>query len=187
MLQNLFEGLVFIDQRDGSLQMGVAEEMTVNDEQTEFTFTIRDGVTWSDGAPLNANDFEWSWKRVLDPATKSEYTTAMYPLKNAVAIDAGKGDIEELGVTATDERTLVVTLEGPTPYFPLLAATWTFYPVPSPRHREAGEAWVEAGTMISNGPYDLTAWEHDQSMTLERNEQVLRRGADNHPRRVHPL
>ena len=169
-LQNLFEGLVFIDQRDGSLQMGVAEEMTVNDEQTEFTFTIRDGVTWSDGVPLNARDFEWSWKRVLDPATKSEYTTAMYPLKNAVAIDAGEGDIEVLGVTATDERTLVVTLEGPTPYFPLLAATWTFYPVPRHVIEKAGDAWVEAGTMVSNGPYILTAWDHDQSMTLERND-----------------
>ena len=170
MIQNLFEGLVFIDQRDGSLQMGVAEKMDVNDEQTEFTFTVRDGVTWSDGTPLNANDFEWSWKRVLDPATKSEYTTALYPLKNAVAIDAGEMSLDELGVKATDERTLVVTLEGPTPYFPLLAATWTFYPVPRHVVEEAGEAWVEAGTMVSNGPYILTAWEHDQSMTLERND-----------------
>ena len=92
MIQNLFEGLVFIDQRDGSLQMGVAEKMDVNDEQTEFTFTVRDGVTWSDGTPLNAKDFEWSWKRVLDPETKSEYTSALYPIKNAVAIDKGEMD-----------------------------------------------------------------------------------------------
>src|SRR5215210_3655820 len=171
MLQNLFEGLVLIDQRDGSLQMGVAETMDVNDEQTEFTFKVRDGVTWSDGAPLNAKDFEWSWKRVLDPETKSEYTTALYPLKNAAAIDAGDKDLEELGVKATDDQTLVVTLEGPTPYFPLLAATWTYYPVPKHTIEEFGDAWVEAGNMVSNGPYVLTAWEHDQSMTLERNEK----------------
>ncbi len=170
MLQNLFEGLVFIDQRDGSLQMGVAESMDVNDEQTEFTFVVRDGVTWSDGTPLNANDFEWSWKRVLDPETKSEYTTALYPLKNAVKIDSGEVPLEELGVNAADEKTLVVTLEGPTPYFPLLAATWTYYPVPRHVVEAEGDAWVEAGTMVSNGPYVLTAWEHDQSMTLERNE-----------------
>jgi oligopeptide transport system substrate-binding protein len=171
MLQNLFEGLVLIDQRDGSLQMGVAESMDVDDEQTEFTFKVRDGVTWSDGTPLNANDFEWSWKRVLDPETKSEYTTALYPLKNAEAIDAGEMDLEELGVKATDEKTLVVTLEGPTPYFPLLAATWTYYPVPRHVVEAEGDAWVEAGKMVSNGPYILTAWEHDQSMTLERNEK----------------
>src|SRR5215208_2471354 len=171
MLQNLFEGLVLIDQRDGSLQMGVAETMDVNDEQTEFTFKVRDGVTWSDGTPLNANDFEWSWKRVLDPETKSEYTTALYPLKNAVAIDSGDMELDELGVKATDEQTLVVTLEGPTPYFPLLAATWTYYPVPRHVVEAEGDAWVEAGKMVSNGPYILTAWEHDQSMTLERNEK----------------
>ena len=171
MIQNLFEGLVFIDQRDGSLQMGVAETMDVNEEQTEFTFTVRDGVTWSDGTPLNANDFEWSWKRVLDPETKSEYTTALYPLKNAAAIDAGEMDLAELGVKATDDQTLVVTLEGPTPYFPLLAATWTYYPVPRHVIEKEGDAWVEAGKMVSNGPYVLTSWEHDQSMTLERNEK----------------
>jgi oligopeptide transport system substrate-binding protein len=170
MLQNLFEGLVFIDQRDGSLQMGLAEDMSVNEEQTEFTFTLRDGLTWSDGTPLNANDFEWSWKRVLEPDTKSEYTTALYPIKNALAIDSGEMDLDELGVDATDEKTLVVTLEGPTPYFPLLAATWTYYPVPRHTIEEHGDAWVEAGNMVSNGPYVLTGWEHDQSMTLERNE-----------------
>jgi oligopeptide transport system substrate-binding protein len=169
-LQNLFEGLVFIDQRDGSLQMGVAETMDVNDEQTEFTFGIRDGVTWSDGTPLNANDFEWSWKRVLDPETKSEYTTALYPIKNAVRIDKGEAPLDDLGVKALDEKTLQVTLEGPTPFFPLLAATWTYYPVPRHVVEANGESWVEAGKMVSNGPYVLTGWEHDQSMTLERNE-----------------
>ena len=147
-LQNLFEGLVFIDQRDGSLQMGVAEKMDVNDDQTEFTFTVRDGVTWSDGTPLNANDFEWSWKRVLDPETKSEYTSALYPLKNGVAIDKGEKPLDELGVKALDERTLQVTLEGPTPYFPLLAATWTYYPVPPPRRRGA---WGDVGRGRQHG------------------------------------
>jgi oligopeptide transport system substrate-binding protein len=168
-LQNLFEGLVYIDQRDGSLQMGLAEKMENNADKSEYTFTVRDGLTWSDGTPLNAHDFEYSWKRVLDPATKSEYTTAMYPVKGAQAIDKGQGMIEDLGVKATDDKTLVVTLEGPTPYFPLLAATWTFYPVPKHVIDKEGEAWVEAGKMVSNGPYILTAWEHDQSMTLEQN------------------
>jgi oligopeptide transport system substrate-binding protein len=143
--------------------------MDVNADATEYTFTLRDGLQWSDGTPLTAADFEYSWKRVLDPATKSEYTSAMYPLKNGAAIDAGEIPLEELGVKATDEKMLVATLEGPTPYFPLLAATWTFYPVPKHVVDAEGEAWVEAGKMVSNGPYILTAWEHDQSMTLEIN------------------
>ncbi|MFT4036984.1 MAG: peptide ABC transporter substrate-binding protein [Thermomicrobiales bacterium] len=170
MLQNLFEGLVTIDQRDGSLQMGVAEKMDVNDDQTEFTFVVRDGVTWSDGTPLTAKDFEWSWKRVLNPDTKSEYTSALYPLKNAVAIDNGEAELDTLGVKATDDKTLVVTLEHATPFFPLLAATWTYYPVPQKTVEEFGDAWVEAGNMVSNGPYVLTEWNHDQNMVLERND-----------------
>ncbi len=168
-LQNLFEGLVYIDQRDGSVQMGCAEKMEANADVTEFTFTLREGLKWSDGTPLTAKDFEWSWKRVLDPETKSEYTTAMYPVKNAQAIDKGEMTFDQLGVTAVDDRTLKVTLEGPTPYFPLLAATWTFYPVPRHVIEKEGPAWVEAGKMVSNGPYILTGWEHDQSMTLEQN------------------
>jgi oligopeptide transport system substrate-binding protein len=170
MIQNLFEGLVYIDQRDGSLQMGLAENMEASPDQTKFTFTLRDGLTWSDGTALNANDFEYSWKRVLDPNTKSEYTSAMYPVKNAQAIDSGTGTIDDLGVKATDEKTLEVTLEAATPYFPLLAATWTFYPVPKHVIDKEGEGWVEAGKMVSNGPYVLDAWEHDQSMTLKRND-----------------
>ncbi len=171
MTQNLFEGLVFIDQRDGSLQMGLAESMDVNDEQTEFTFTLRDGLVWSDDTPLTANDFEWSWKRVLIPETKSEYTSALYPLKNAAAIDSGDAELDTLGVKATDDKTLVVTLEDATPFFPLLAATWTYYPVPRHTIEEFGDAWVEAGNMVSNGPYVLTEWNHDQNMVLERNEK----------------
>jgi oligopeptide transport system substrate-binding protein len=168
-LQNLFEGLVYIDQRDGSLQMGLATTMEPNADVTQFTFTLRDGLMWSDGTPLNAHDFEWSWKRVLDPATKSEYLTAMYPLKNGLAITQGKAQLDDLGVKATDDRTLVVTLEAATPYFPLLAATWTFYPVPKHVIDKEGDAWVEAGKMVGNGPYILTGWEHDQTMTLEQN------------------
>ncbi|MGI9253544.1 MAG: peptide ABC transporter substrate-binding protein [Thermomicrobiales bacterium] len=171
MIQNLFEGLVTIDQQDGSLQMGLAESMEANEDESEFTFVLRDGLTWSDGTPLTAKDFEYSWKRVLDPETKSEYTSAMYPLKNAQAIDKGEMTLDNLGVKATDDKTLVVTLEGPTPFFPLLAATWTFYPVPQAAVEAHGDAWVEAGNMVSNGPYVLTGWEHDQSMTLERNEK----------------
>jgi len=168
-LQNLFEGLVTVDQRDGSVQMGLAEKMTPNADTSAFTFTLRDGLKWSDGVALTAHDFEWSWKRVFDPATKSEYTTALYPIKNGAAIDKGTAKPDDLGVKAVDDKTLEVTLEGPTPYFPLLAATWTFYPVPKHVIDKEGDSWVEAGKMVSNGPYILTKWDHEQDMTLETN------------------
>ncbi|MFL5758102.1 MAG: peptide ABC transporter substrate-binding protein [Thermomicrobiales bacterium] len=166
-MQNLFEGLVYLDQRDGSLQMGLAEKMEPNADASEFTFTLREGLVWSDERPLNAHDFEWSWKRALDPT--SEYTTALYPVKGAAAIVQGEGSPNDLGVVALDNITLKVTLEGPTPYFPLLATTWTFYPVPRHVIEVEGDGWTEAGKMVSNGPYVLTSWKHEQSMVLERN------------------
>ena len=86
-----------------------------------------------------------------------------------------------------DEKTLVVDLDGPIPYFPLLAATWTFYPVPRHVIEQHGDAWVEAGNMVSNGPYVLTEWNHDQTMVLRAEPQLRWRQADDHPLRLHPL
>lgn len=169
MIQNMFEGLMTINQEDGSLGQGLAEKMEANTDATVFTFTLRDGLMWSDGTPLNAHDFEWSWKRVLDPETKSGYTSALFPIKNAEEIVNGTAALNDLGVSATDDKTLVVTLKETTPYFPLLASTWTYYPVPKHVIDVEKEGWVEAGKHVGNGPYMLTAWEHNQSMTLEQN------------------
>ncbi len=168
-IQNLFEGLVGIDQRTGDIEMLMAEKMEANADASEFTFTVRDGMKWSDGSPLTAKDFEYSWKRVLTPETKSDYTSALLPLKNANEIISGSGSINDLGVSAVDDKTLKATLIGPTPYFPLLAATWTYFPVPKKTVEQFNERWVEGGNMVSNGPYVLTEWKHDQSMALDQN------------------
>lgn len=166
---NIFDGLVGVDQQTGEVVPRVAESWEENEDGSVYTFHIRSGVTWSDGTPLNANDFEYSWKRVLDPNTISQYTGAMYPIKNAQAIENGEVDLEELGVKAIDEQTLQVTLEGPTPYFPLLATTWTFVPVPKHVIDEKAEQWVEAENIVSNGPFIMTEWTHDQQIVLEAN------------------
>ena len=168
-LQNLFEGLVGVNQTNGELEMQMAEKMEANTDASEFTFTVRDGLKWSDGSPLTAKDFEYAWKRVLTPETKSDYTSALLPLKNADEILSSAAKIDDLGVSATDDKTLKATLIGPTPYFPLLAATWTYYPIPKKAVDQFGEKWVEGGNMVSNGPYVLTEWKHDQSMALDQN------------------
>lgn len=179
---NIFDGLVGVDQKTGQVVPRVAESFTFNADASEFTFKIRQGVTWSDGTPLNANDFVYSWKRVLDPELASQYISALYPIKNAEAI-ANSGvanatgtpgpvmSIDELGLKATDDDTLVVTLEGSTPFFPLLATTWTFSPVPKHVIDKAGAKWVEAANIVSNGPYKMTGWNHDQNITLELNDK----------------
>jgi oligopeptide transport system substrate-binding protein len=167
---NIFEGLTGIDQRTGEVVPRIAESWEENEDATEFTFTIREGVTWSDGTPITANDFVNSWRRVLDPNTLSEYIPALYPVLNAEAIANGEMELEQLGVEAVDDATLRVQMEAPTPYFPLLASTWTYNPVPLHVIESAGDQWVEAENIVSSGPYKMVEWNHDQSIVLEINE-----------------
>jgi oligopeptide transport system substrate-binding protein len=166
---NVFEGLVGVDQRTGLVVPRAAESFEANADNTQYTFTIRQGAMWSDGTPLNANDFVYSWRRVLDPDTLSEYTAAIYPIKNAEAIDNGELELDQLGVAALDDYTLQVTLEAATPYFPLLATTWTYAAVPKHVIDAKGAEWVEAGNIVSSGPFMMTEWTHDQQITLVPN------------------
>lgn len=171
---NLYEGLVRIDQRTGEVIPGVAESWEINDDASEFTFHLRKDVTWSDGTPLNANDFVYSISRVLDPEVASQYTPAVTSyILNGEAIENGEKDLSELGVKATDDYTLVITLVGPTVFFPLVAATWTYFPVPKHVIDEKGVEWVEAENIVTNGPYKLTEWTHDQEFVLEVNENYF--------------
>lgn len=167
---NLFEGLTGIDQKTGEVVPRMAESWEENEDATEFTFKIRENVMWSDGTPITANDFVTSWQRVLDPNTLSQYIPALYPILNAEAIANGEMEITDLGVQAVDDQTLVVQLGGPTPFFPLLATTWTFSPVPMHVIDEAGDQWVEAENIVTSGPYKLVEWNHNQNMVFELNE-----------------
>ncbi|HRA47248.1 MAG TPA: peptide ABC transporter substrate-binding protein, partial [Thermomicrobiales bacterium] len=166
---NIFDGLVGVDTRTGEVVPLCAESWDINEDASQFIFHIRQGMTWSDGTPLNANDFVYSWQRVLDPNTLSQYMDAMAPIKNAQAIMKGTMELSTLGVTATDDYTLTVDLEGPTTFFPLLASTWTYFPVPKHVIEAKAEQWVEAGNMVSNGAFVLTEWTHDQKMVIEAN------------------
>jgi oligopeptide transport system substrate-binding protein len=168
---NIFDGLVGINSETGKIENRIAESFTANADFSQFTFKVRQGVTWSDGTPLNANDFEYSWKRVLDPNTISQYTSAMGYLKNGSEIEAGKADLDTLGVKATDDNTLVVDCAGPSPFFPLVAATWTYAPVPKHVIDAQGDSWVEAKNIVSSGPFKMTEWTHNQQIVLEPNDK----------------
>jgi oligopeptide transport system substrate-binding protein len=167
--RNLFDGLVWIDPQSNELLPLLADSFEANDDATEYTFTLQEGLTWSDGTPLAAEDFVWSWKRVLEPDTRSQYIPALYPIKGAEEAAMDPSLIDQLAAEAPDERTIKVTLVGSTPYFPLLASTWTFYAVPKHVIDEKGDQWYEAGNMVSTGPYVLAEWNHNQNIILEAN------------------
>ena len=107
---------------------------------------------------------------MLDPNTLSEYMPALYYLQNGEAIANGEMELDQLGVEAVDDQTLKVTLTGPTVFFPRIAATWTYFPVPKHIIDELGDGWTDPGQQaVSNGPFVMEQWNHDQSIILVAN------------------
>jgi ABC-type oligopeptide transport system substrate-binding subunit len=147
----------------------MASKVDSNKDGSVWTFTIRKDTRWSDNSPVTARDFEWSWKRQLDPASAAPYASFLYDIKNGEKFNKKQlTDAKEVGVIAKDDWTLEVTLEGPRGYFPVLAA----YLAALPAHRGAvekhGDKWTEAGNIVSNGAFTLEAWEHNKQMVLGR-------------------
>lgn len=120
---DLFEGLVWMD-GEGQVQPAQAERWEILDDGKRYIFHLRSGLQWSDGQPLTAEDFVLGWQRAVDPKTASPFAgyLAQAHINNAAAIVAGKADVTSLGVKATDDRTLEVTLEQPVPWFTTMLA-----------------------------------------------------------------
>ena len=154
--RQLFEGLMTQDAQ-GELLPGVATDYEANDDNTEFTFTLREDAVWSNGDPVTAQDFVYAWRRAADPATASPYAwyVELAAIENAGEIVAGEMDPSELGVEAVDDRTLKVTLTQPTPYFPAMTTYATLYPVHQATIEEHGDDWTQPGNLIGNGAYVL--------------------------------
>ena len=165
----LFAGLMVFN-ADFVAVPWMASKVDSNKDGSVWTFTIRKDSRWSDNSPVTARDFEWSWKRQLDPASAAPYASFLYDIKNGEKFNKKQlSDAKEVGVIAKDDWTLEVTLEGPRGYFPVLAA----YLAALPAHRGAvekhGDKWTEAGNIVSNGAFTLEAWEHNKQMVLRKN------------------
>jgi oligopeptide transport system substrate-binding protein len=154
IINDLFEGLTTIGP-DGKIVPGAAERWTVSADGLTYTFTLRPGLTWSDGVPLTAEDFVFSFRRLLDPKTAATFASFMYPIANAKAVNAGTAAPATLGVAAKDARTVVFTLEYPAPFFPQLMAANAAAPIPRHLLDAKGRAWTDPGVMVSNGAYVL--------------------------------
>ncbi|MGI8549806.1 MAG: peptide ABC transporter substrate-binding protein [Dehalococcoidia bacterium] len=167
---NVWEGLLDFDEKGNPIPLG-ATSWEISPDGVTYTFHLRDGVRWTDGSPVTAKDYEWTWKRNEDPKTGSEYAQALYNVKGAQEFNLGKNpDRDSVGVKAIDDKTLQVTLTGPAGYFLRIASTWTAMPLPRQSIEKFGDKWTDAGNVISNGPFKIQKWDHDQQIVLARNE-----------------
>lgn len=168
VLGHLMEGLVRYDRR-GRLVPGVAESW--HTEDLTYTFKLRASARWSDGQPVTAHDFVFAWRNALDPATASEYAFILYPLKHGEAINKGERPITDLGVTAADDQTLIVTLERPTAYFLKLCAFASYLPVREDVVNMKRDRYAaDADDFLMNGPFKLKDWVHGASLRMVKNE-----------------
>ena len=171
--QQLFAGLMKFNV-DFEAVPYVAEKVTPNKDGSVWTFTLRKDSKWSDGSPCSARDFEYSFKRQLDPATAAPYASFLYDIKNGEAFNKKQiTDAKEVGVRAKDDWTLEVTLEGPRGYFPVLSA----YSAALPGHKGSiekyGDKWTEAANIVGNGPFVLDVWEHNKVIILKKNKHFF--------------
>ncbi|SER63220.1 peptide ABC transporter substrate-binding protein [Psychrobacillus sp. OK032] len=174
LLNNVNEGLYRLNQ-DNVAEPAISDgEPTISEDGLVYTFTIRD-ANWSDGSPVTANDFEFAWKRAMNPDTASEYGPYMMDgvIKNATEIMEGSMEYTELGVKALDEKTLEVTLEKPTPYFLSLMSFGTFLPQKEEFVTAQGANYAKnSEAVLYNGPFTLANWDGTGlSWQLLKNEE----------------
>ncbi|WP_405170216.1 peptide ABC transporter substrate-binding protein [Paenibacillus sp. FSL H8-0280] len=177
VLKFLYEGLVRID-ADGKEQAGVAKDWTISEDGLKYVFNLNPEAKWSNGDAITAEDFVRSWERALKPETASPYAYQLYYIKGAEGYNLSKDetykgtkvtDFSQVGVKATDEHTLEVTLENPTPYFLGLTAFYTYYPV----HASADtndKFFTDYKNMIVNGPFVMDQYAKGQKIVVKKND-----------------
>ena len=176
ILLALFEGLTAIEEKTSQPVPAASQSWEVSGDGLAWTFHLREGLRWSNGEPLTADDFVQSWRRMLSPSLASEYAYLLFPIKGAEAFNAGKtSDAAGIGVEAPDPRTVRIELARPTPYLPVLVALPPWYPV-NPRvlgrfgaMEKRGTPWTRPGNLVGNGPFTLEEWRPNSRVVVARN------------------
>ena len=175
----LFEGLTTYDAA-GQPRPGVAESWETSPDGRTYTFHLRADARWSNGDPVVADDFVFSWQRVLTPATAARNSYQLYYVKNAQRFNdpaSGLTDFSKVGVQAVDARTLRVTLEHPTPFFLDLCCTSALLPAHPPTVKAWGDAWTKPAHIVTNGAFVLQDWRLNDRMRLRKNPRYWNRDA----------
>jgi oligopeptide transport system substrate-binding protein len=172
MINAYNEGLYRLD-KDGKAQPGLAKELPkISADGLTYTITLRDGITYSDGTPVKASDFETAYKRTLDPATKAQYAFMVSWIKGGDAYNKGKGKAEDVGVKAKDDKTLEITLEEPKAFFTELLAFPLFFPQQPDFVKKAGDKYgADADKVVGAGPFKLEKWDHEQQLVFVKNDK----------------
>ena len=168
VLRDLFEGLTAVGP-DGHAVPAAAESWTVSADGREYTFQLREGLRWSNGDALVAGDFVAGMRRLVDPATASQYAQVFEPVVNAAAITRGELGVEQLGVSAPDDRTVVIRLANPAPYLLGLLAQPGAFPVHGPTLAAHGMEFARPGRLVSNGAFVLEDWVVGSHVSVRRN------------------
>jgi len=172
----LFEGLTVIDEKTSAPLPGVAERWDISPDGLVYTFHLRPTAQWSNGDPVTADDFAYSFQRILSPALAAGYSYMLWPIRNAEAFNAGKlKDFSAVGVTVVDARTLRITLDRPTPYLLSLATHQTWMPVHRAtvekygRMTDRSTAWTRPGNLVGNGAFMLAEWQPNARIVVVKN------------------
>jgi oligopeptide transport system substrate-binding protein len=171
VIRQIFEPLLIFD-KDLKPAPGAASSFDVSPDGKTYTFHLKQGAKWSDGQPVTAKDFVYSYKRILDPNIAAEYASFFSDagIVGAADYNSGKGSADNVGVKAVDDNTLQVQLENPSGYFPNLAALWVVPPLRQDIIEKAGDAWAQdPSTYIGNGPFKMSEWVHQDHITLVPN------------------
>ncbi|MGA3006495.1 MAG: peptide ABC transporter substrate-binding protein [Opitutaceae bacterium] len=172
----LFEGLTCIDEKTSQAVPGVAERWDLSSDGLVYTFHLRADAAWSNGDPVTADDFVYSFHRILSPGFASEYSYLLYFIKNAEAFNRGRiADFDQVGARALDARTLRITLDHPCPFLPVVAAHQAWFPV----HRatietfgkmdQRGTLWTRPGNLVGDGPFVLKEWSPNSRIIVVKN------------------
>ncbi|WP_206810110.1 peptide ABC transporter substrate-binding protein [Paradesulfitobacterium ferrireducens] len=172
ILTQVEEGLYRLDKNGQPVPALAAALPEITNDGKTYTIKLRDNITWSDGSPVTAKDFEYAWKRTLDPKTKADYAFMVAWIKGGEAFMTGKGSADQVEVKATDDKTLTFTLENPVPFMTAQLAFPVFFPQKQEFVEKQGDKYAtDADKLLYNGPFILSKWDHEQSLTLVKNDK----------------
>ena len=171
ILTNIMEGLTQYDVNMEPVP-AVARHWEISDNGRIITYYLRDDVFWTDGQPVKASDFEYSWKRLLNPATAAQYAYFLFDIENAYEYNSGKiTDPSKVGVSAKSDLVLEVRLKKPVVYFPSITTFMVTFPQRKDIVERFGDRWTDPDKIVTNGPFKLTEWKHEYKLELSANDK----------------